>query len=115
MCVCVCVVCTPFAVSGDSYEEKEEEEEDELDCLAPTPKRCKLARERALTASLLSGLYPTFGGIQGPFQDIPPDENNALEYLLYHLPTSLCELIAVETNRYAQQRGVASWQQTRTS
>ena len=50
---CVCVLFTPFAVSGDSYEE---EEEDELDCPAPTPKRCKLARERALKASPLWAL-----------------------------------------------------------
>ena len=98
--LCVCVLFTPFAVSGDSYEEEEEEEEeedDELDCLAPTPKRCKLARERALKASLLSWLYPTFGGINGQFQDIPLNDNNALKYLLYLWPTSLCELIAVET------------------
>lgn len=111
-----------LVVCDDSYEEEEEEEEeqeeggdDDLDCLAPTPKRCKLAKEKALEASLHSGLYPTFEGIEGPFQDIPPNDNNALEYLQFLWPTSLCELIAVETNRYANQRGAANWQQTDSS
>ena len=89
----VCVLFTPFALCGDSYDEEEEEEEeeedDELDCLAPPPKRCKSAWERALKASLLSGLYPIFGGIQSPFKHILPNDHNALEYLLYLWPTSL--------------------------
>ena len=111
-----------LVVCDDSYEEEEEEEEeqeeggdDDLDCLAPTPKRCKLAKEKALEASLHSGLYPTFEGIEGPFQDIPPNDNNALEYLQFLWPASLCKLIAVKTNRYVNQRGVANWQQTDSS
>ena len=51
----------------DEEEEDEEEEEEEmgsdLEGMAPTPKRRRLANNIALTASLKSGLYPEFLGI----------------------------------------------------
>ena len=57
-------------VSAESFDEEEDEEEEEeesdLEGMAPTPKRRKLAREKALTNSLGSGLYPVFMGIDTP-------------------------------------------------
>ena len=54
----------------DDEEEEEEEEEEEMDSdlegMAPTPKRRRLANKIALTASLKSGLYLEFLGIHGP-------------------------------------------------
>ena len=64
-----------------SDEEEEEEEEEDLDGLAPTPKTCKLAQAKGLSAALSSGLYPRFEGIKGPSQDLPPRENSAFDYL----------------------------------
>ena len=93
-------------------EEEEEEGESDLDGKAPTPKRRKLAREKALKVSLQSGLYPTFRGIEGPSRDMDPRENSALDYLLLLWPASLCELIALETNRYAMERGLSTWRST---
>ena len=40
--------------------------DDSLEGVAPTPKRRKHAREEALKASLNSGRYPTFQGVEGP-------------------------------------------------
>ena len=56
-----------------------------------TPKRCKLAREKALKVSLQSGLYPTFRGIEGPSRDVDPGDSSAMDYLLLLWPSSLCE------------------------
>ena len=105
---------------SDSFDEESEGESDsedtessdmeiDLDGMVPTPKRRKYARETALKASLQSGLYPTFGGIEGPSRDLPPNENNAFDYFVLLWPVSLCELIALETNRYAMQNGVSNW------
>ena len=108
---------------GEDEEEEEDEEDDEegeeegnletdegssnddaLNCAAPTPKRRKFARDKALVASLGSGLHPTFQGIHGP---VDPKDNDALKYLRLLWPESLCELIALETDRYANQKGVS--------
>lgn len=118
------------ALSSDSVDSEDDEEEevsdsdsgksgdedsDHFDGMVPTPKRLKCAKERALKASLTSGRYPTFEGIEGPSQDIPPNENNALDYLLLLWPASLCELIAVETDRYAFQHGLSDWSSVSTA
>ena len=47
--------------------------------MAPTPKRRKLAREKALKVSLQSGLYLTFRGIEGPSCDVDPGDSSARE------------------------------------
>ena len=104
-----------FDEEEEVEEEEEEEGESELEGMAPTPKRRKLARETALKVSLQSGLYPVFRGLEGPAHDINPGNSNALDYLLLLWPASLCELIALETNRYALQRGIASWQNVSTT
>ena len=111
--------------SEDEEEEDEEEEEEEeedasgeeessddedLEGLAPTPKRRKFAQGKALRASLTSGLYPMFKGIEGPSQDLSPNGTNAFEYLRLLWPVCLCEIIATETNRYAHQKGVSDWE-----
>ena len=101
-------------VSAESFGEEEEEESD-LEGTAPTPKRRKLAREKALTNSLGSGLYPVFMGIEDPSHDANPGDSNGLDYLLLLWPATLCELIALETNRYALQRGVAKWRDVSTA
>ena len=102
--------------AGFNEEEEEEEEEgkSELEGVAPTPKRCKLARETALKV-LQSGLYQVFSGLEGPTHNINPSDNNALDYFLLLWPASLCELITLETSRYALLRGIASWQSVSTT
>ena len=90
---------------GEEEEEEEEEEESDLEGTAPTPKRRKLARGKALTNSLGSGFYPVFMGIEGPSHDANPGDSNALDYLSLLWPATLCELIALETNRYALVMG----------
>ena len=101
-------------VSAESFSEGEEKESD-LKGTAPTPKRRKLAREKALKNSLESGLYPMFEGIEGPSHDANPGDSNALDYLSLLWPATLCELIALETNKYALQRGVAKWRDVSTA
>ena len=68
-----------FGEEEDEEEEQEEEEEEESDLegTVPTPKRRKLAREKALTNSLGSGLYPVCMGIEGPSHDANPGDSNA--------------------------------------
>ena len=103
-------------MSAENFgEEEDDEEESDLEGTAPTPKRRKLAMEKALKNSLESGLYPIFGGIEGPSYDVNPGDSNALDYLSLLWPTTLCELIAVETNRYTLQRGVANWRNVFTA
>ena len=104
-----------YGESSDETDDEDESDESsdtdwESEGVAPTPKRCKYAKETALRASLNSGLYPTFEGIEGPSRDIPPNENNPFEYLSLLWPASLCELIALETDRYALQNGARNWQ-----
>ena len=108
---------------GDEEEEAEAEtdgngersDEDALNGVAPTPKRRKFAQDRALEASLGSGLYPTFRGIHGPAQSLNLKDSNAFEYLVLVWPESLCGLIAVETDRYAHQKGITDWQSVSVS
>ena len=94
-------------------EEEEEEEEQEVDegeddedysVRAPTPKRRKLASQIALDASLKSGLYPEFKGVEGPVDSHDPESSSAFDYLQLLWPDSLTSLIAVETTRYAHQK-----------
>ena len=80
--------------------------------MAPTPKRRKHAREEALKASLHSGRYPTFQGVEGPTNDLDPTTSSAFEYLELVWPNSLCDLMALETNKYAVQKGVSNWENT---
>ena len=87
----------------DEEEEKEEEEMgSDLEGMAPTPKRRRLANNIAFTASLKSGLYPESLAIHGPSQDLNPNDNSALDYLLLLWPASLCDLIADETDRLSK-------------
>ena len=69
----------------EEEEEEEEEEESDLEGTAPTPKRRKLAREKALPNSFGSGLYPVFMGIEGPSHDANPGDSNALDYFVVAL------------------------------
>ena len=96
----------------EESEQSEEEDESDLEGMAPTPKRRKLAREKALKVSLQSGLYLTFRGIEGPSRDVNPGDSSAMDYLLLLWPSSLC---ALESNRYALQRGLANWRNTSPS
>ena len=53
-------------VSAESFgeeEEEEEEEESDLEGTAPTPKRRKLAREKALTMRVVKDLVRPFVGL----------------------------------------------------
>ena len=92
------MTCSPLlptlntVVSAESFGEDEEEEEEEksdLEGTSPIPKRRKLAREKALTNSLGSGLYPVFMGIEGPSYDANPGDSNALDYLSLLWPATL--------------------------
>ena len=62
-----------------------------------------------------SGLYTVFMEIEGPSHDANPGDSNALDYLSLLWPATLRELIALETNRYALQRGVAKWRDVSTA
>ena len=84
----------------------------DLEGMAPTPKRHRLANKIALTSSLKSGLYPEFLGIHGPSQDLNPNDNSALDYLLLLWPASFCDLITDEMDRYDYERGTANWRNT---
>ena len=86
-----------------------------LKVAAPTSKNRRCAREEGLNASLHSGLYPTFKGIEGSVNRLDPTSNSAFEYLQQLWPCSLCELIALETNRYAMQKGRSKWNNTTTA
>ena len=67
------------------------------------------------THTLHSGLYPTFKGIEGSLNRLDPTSNSAFEYLQQLWPCSLCELIALEINRYAMQKGRSKWNNTTTA
>ena len=96
--------------TNNSVEEDDNsDEENGLEGMAPTTKRCKVARGKALSASLKFGKYPTFLRMHGPTQKVNPNDGSVLDYLLILWPAALCHLIAVETNRYALQRGVSGW------
>ena len=75
----------------------------DLECVGPTLKHRRLAREEALKLLLAFGLYPQFSGCEEPSQLLDPGENNELAFVQLVWTTSPCELIAVETNSYAQQ------------
>ena len=57
-------------------DEEEEEMGSDLEGMAPTPKRRRLANASALMASLQSGLYPEFLGVHGPSQDLNPNDSH---------------------------------------
>ena len=75
--------CTDERGIDDNEEEEEEEEDDDEDysVLAPAPKRRKLASLIALDASLKSGLYPEFKGVEGPLDSHDPESSDAFDYL----------------------------------
>ena len=79
---CTCTHNLGFPAGFNEEEEVEEEEqeegESELEGMAPTPKRRKLARETALKVSLQSGLYHVFRGLEGPTHNINPGTSNVL-------------------------------------
>ena len=96
--------------SEDSEDEESEDSDDECEELGiPTAKRRKLANEEALKLSLSSGLYPQYLGIEGPFMPRDPTSFDALDFLKLMWPEALCELIVVETNRYAAQKKAKNW------
>ena len=57
----------------------------------------------------MSGLYPQFIGCEGPSQLLDLSENNELAFLQLVSQTSIRELTAVETNRYAHQNNHPKW------
>ena len=71
-----------------------------------------ILRDAGLAASLSSGHYPEFLGICGPSHDLSPKDSNPFDFLSLLWPTSLCALIAIETNRYACQKGAPNWHDT---
>ena len=101
-------------ITGISEESEDDTDDgddadDDVEGAAPTPERQRLAREEALERSLASGLYPQFIGYEGPSQPLDPRKNNELAFLQLVWPTSLCELVAVESNKYAHQNNHPKW------
>ena len=94
---------TSICEESDDDTDDGDDFDDDLEGAAPTSKCWRLAREDGLERSLVSGLYPQFIGYEGPSQLLEPSENNKLAFLQLVWSTSLHELIAVETNKYAQQ------------
>lgn len=117
-----------FSVSGkecssqEEGEEEEEEEDDETDWeqddetdwedVLDRPmsrQQIKLAKCKALKMSLNSGCYPEYKGFEGPYVRTDPTRTNPLDILMLLWPESLCDLLVVETNRYARDRQRSSW------
>ena len=67
---------------GEDVDEEEEETGCDLEGIASTRKRRRLANDSALTGSLKSGQYPKFLVVHGPSQDLNPNDNSSLGYLL---------------------------------
>ena len=65
--VCVCVLFTPFVVSGDMRRRRRR--------MHPPPKLARGEHSRPLSSL---GSIRHLEGF-GPFEDIPPNDNNALE------------------------------------
>ena len=86
----------PYSTDSDG---EDPVSDDSIEGAAPTSKNRRCAREEGLNASLHSGLYPTFKGIEGSVNRLDPTSNSAFEYLQQLRPCSLCELIALETYR----------------
>ena len=102
--------------SGEDDDSSDDSSDDsDLEGVIPTPKRRKQAREQGLKASRNSGRYPPFLGNEGPTNDLDPTQSNAFDYLQLVWPSSLCSLLATETNRYALQRRVSNWVNTTTA
>ena len=78
----------------------------------PIPKWPRLSSDADLVASLSFGHYPEFLGIRGPSQDLNRKDNNPVDFLSRLWPASLCAMIAIETNRYAFQKGALNWHNT---
>ena len=72
--------------------------------MAPTPQSHQAAHPTTQIPAIR--LYPQFSGCEGPSQLLDPSDNDELALVW---PTSLCELIAIETNRYAQQNNCPKW------
>ena len=51
--------------------------------MASTPKRHKLASEKALNLLFQSRLYPTFRGIEGPSRDMDPGDSSVTDCFLF--------------------------------
>ena len=94
---------------GSDFEDEEDVISECEELGVPTAKRRKLANDEALELSLHSGLYPEYLGVEGPYTFLDPASNDALDYLLLMWPEALCELIVVETNRYAYQKKAKKW------
>lgn len=90
-----------FTVFTDSDSDSDE------DNVVPTRKHRRVFNEEALQLSLHSGRYPEFLGVEGPRDRNDPQETSPLEYLFLLWPETLCEVIAVETNRYG--RRLSDW------
>ena len=112
MAAVMIVMVVALMTDDDSSDDDGNGSDGSLEGVAPTPKRRKHAREEALTASLNSGHYPTFQGVESSTNDLDPTTSSAFEYLEIVWPSSLCELMALETNRYAVQKGVSNWENT---
>ena len=69
----------PYSTDSDG---EDPVSDDSIEGAAPTSKNRRCAREEGLTcnASLHSGLYPTFKGIEGPVNRLDPTSNSAFEY-----------------------------------
>ena len=87
---------------------------EELEGLAPTPKRRKMAREDGLKKALESGVYPSFDGVsRGVTKDYElASDRPCVKYFKLLWPEELCLDIAVETNKYARSEGAKEWVET---
>ena len=103
------------AAASLSSSSSSDSDSDYSDGVMATAARRKRAKDLALQQSLSSGLYPQFQGLQGPRQVTNPQTSNALDFLKLVWPVAVCELLAVETNRYATQNHAKGWYPTTAS
>ena len=106
--------------------EEEEETEDMEQCLdeknctgiegaTPTLKWRRVGRDASLAASLSSGHHHEYYlGIHGPSQALILKASSPFDFQSLLWPASVCAVIALETNRYACQKGALNRHNTGT-
>ena len=111
--ICLYVVLV-FVLSFTDTSDEEEEEDYSVGVTA-TPRRRKEAKALALLLSKSSGRYPQFRGLREPAEVTNPHDHDALDFVKLVWPSAVCEMLAVEMNRYAAQNQPKGWFDTTAS
>lgn len=96
-------------LSDEDDGEFDEEDVDLVDGVFPSRTMLKAFKARALKMSLASGSYPEYKGCEGPYLRSDPGSTNPAEFLKKMWPDSLCDVLVLETNRYARSKPRCNW------